>query len=71
MKKAKVCYKLVMSIGWVIFCKTIIVWLWGEYQDWRKARKDRSLGQLFYEEWRRRSAKHPLALPDLRAERRD
>jgi hypothetical protein len=59
-----------LSIGWVIFGKALVLATWAEIQDVRTARKERgvdpSLLLAFKEEWERRCAKHPRALPDLR-----
>lgn len=56
-----------MSIGWIMFWKALILTLWSEFQEFRKKRKDRgvdpSLVAAFKEEWDRRRAKQPLALP--------
>lgn len=58
-----------MSIGWVIFWKCVILAIWGELKDWREQRRDTLRGKLFYEEWRRRSAKHALPPPDALSKR--
>lgn len=58
-----------MSIGWVIFFKAIVLAVWAEYKDMRERRKERGVNPAllaaFKEEWDRRRAKQPLALPDL------
>ena len=58
-----------MSIGWIIFWKCVVLTAWETAKELRAKRRDRLRADLFYQEWRRRTAKHPLALPDLRAER--
>jgi hypothetical protein len=61
-----------LSIGWVIFWKCVVLWVWADIQDFRKARKEgtkpEGIGVLLYEEWKRRTAKQPPALLDLRSE---
>lgn len=52
-----------MSIGWIIFWKCIVLAIWGTFQDWREKQRDTLRAKLFYEEWRRRSAKHALPAP--------
>lgn len=56
-----------MSIGWIIFWKSLILTLWSEFGEFRQRRKNRgvdpSLVAAFKEEWDRRRAKQPLALP--------
>lgn len=56
-----------MSIGWIIFWKSLILTLWSEFQEFRQKRKDLgvspSLVAAFQEEWNRRRAKQPPALP--------
>lgn len=60
-----------LSIGWIIFGKALVLATWAEIKDVREARKERgvdpSLVAAFKEEWERRCAKQPRMLPDLRA----
>lgn len=60
-----VCYIVfrMLSIGWVIFWKCVILCAWAEFQEAREKRKFRILLARFQAEWNRRRAKHPLALP--------
>lgn len=52
-----------LSIGWVIFWKCVIVCAWAEFQDAREAKVDKRLLAAFQREWDRRRAKQPPALP--------
>ncbi len=56
-----------MSIGWIMFFKALILGIWSEIKDVREKRKERgvdpSLVSALKEEWDRRRAKQPLALP--------
>jgi len=56
-----------MSIGWIMFFKALILGVWSEIKDVREKRKERgvdpSLVAALKEEWDRRRAKQPLALP--------
>ena len=60
-----------LSIGWVMFWKALILAGWAELKDYRETQKERgvdpSLLAAFQREWDRRRAKQPLTLPDLRA----
>lgn len=55
-----------LSIGWVMFWKAIVLSVWATFQELRDARKARGVDPrlvvAFQEEWQRRRAKQPLAL---------
>lgn len=51
-----------MSIGWVIFWKSVILTAWASYQEFREKHADATLLAAFQAEWDRRRAKHPLRL---------
>lgn len=61
-----------LSIGWVIFWKALILAVWGDIQEMREAkregRRSDAFGSILYEEWKRRTAKQPLALTDARSD---
>lgn len=61
-----------LSIGWVMFWKAVVLTAWATYQEIRDERRrkgvDPILVAIFNHEWQRRRAKQPLALTDRTAE---
>lgn len=60
-----------LSIGWVMFWKAVVLTAWTTYQEIRDERRrkgvDPLLVAIFNQEWQRRRAKQPLALTDRTA----
>lgn len=61
-----------LSIGWVMFWKAVVLTAWATYQEIRDERRRKGvepwLVVAFNKEWQRRRAKQPLALPDRSTE---
>lgn len=57
-----------LSIGWIMFWKAVVLSAWATYQEIRDERRrkgvDPILIAIFNHEWQRRRAKQPLALTD-------
>ena len=55
-----------LSIGWVMFWKAVVLTFWATIQEIREAKREKgidpSLLAAFKREWDRRRAKQPLAL---------
>lgn len=58
-----------MSLTLVMFFKAIILWVWADAREYLAKRRETSRARLFYQEWSKRAAEHPLALPDLSTSR--